>query len=188
MILSSSSLYFCSLCSTGRIYFSVTMLRQLHCLYHFVFVREYRIHYLTTLKQDCHQVVLSLPVLFFTLAMKIWKSILMIKYAWVMVFFILITRQLMHVLRKKAKFPNSFFSPNYFLLFCIRFSNSCVNYKNFLHLSKAFHREVFLQESLLNKLKFIIKYKFYMGTIRILLQFQIQKSFYQRISPEFFKI
>lgn len=32
----------------------------------------------------------------------------MIKYAWVMVFFILITRQLMHVLRKKAKFPNSF--------------------------------------------------------------------------------
>lgn len=93
----------------------------------------------------------------------------MIKYAWVMVFFILITRQLMHVLRKKAKFPNSFFSPNYFLLFCKRFSISCVNYKNFLHLSKAFHREVFLQESLLNKLKFIIKYKFYMGTIRILL-------------------
>ena len=36
----------------------------------------------------------------------------MIKYAWVMVFFILITRQLKHVLRKKAKFPNSFFSPN----------------------------------------------------------------------------
>lgn len=33
----------------------------------------------------------------------------MIKYAWVMVFFILITRQLMHVLREKAEIPKFVF-------------------------------------------------------------------------------
>ena len=68
-----------------------------------------------------------------------------------MVFFILITRQLMHVLRKKAKFPNSFFSPNscYFVYaFPIRVSIIrifCICQKLFTE--KFFFKNLFLTET-----------------------------------------